>query len=237
MFGVTDIGVFIAGTIAIVLLPGPNSLYVLSVAVRSGARMGFAGALGVLTGDAILMLLTALGAAQVLQANPLIYQAIKWVGAIYLSYLGLRLIWGVIVSVRAARVDRAASHLPQDRSDETGRPSVSRAQIMAALTPVAEHRPGDVYRKACVISLLNPKAILFFLSFFVQFVSPDYAHPALSFLLLGSIVQAASVIYLSVLILGGVRLAQTFAQRRRLSALLSTTVGLLFIGFGVRLAG
>ncbi len=237
MFGVTDIGVFIAGTIAIVLLPGPNSLYVLSVAVRSGARMGFAGALGVLTGDAILMLLTALGAAQVLQANPLIYQAIKWVGAIYLSYLGLRLIWGVMASVRAARLERAASQSPGVNPEGASDPAVGRSQIMAALTLVAERRPSDVYRKACVISLLNPKAILFFLSFFVQFVSPDYAHPALSFLLLGSIVQAASVIYLSVLILGGVRLAQTFAQRRSLSALLSTTVGLLFIGFGMRLAG
>ena len=223
MLGITDLGVFIAGTIAIVLLPGPNSVYVLTVAARSGLRMGYAGAAGVFTGDAVLMLLTALGAASVLQANPLVYQAVRWSGAVYLSYLGIRLIWGTWLAVRETRAHASEGPTPV-------------AQIMQSLKPVAETSVAAVYRKALFISLLNPKAILFFLSFFVQFVDPNYAYPALSFLLLGAIVQIASLLYLSGLILGGVRLAQTFAQRRRLSALLSTTVGLLFIGFGVRLA-
>ena len=237
MLGVTDLGVFIAGTIAIVLLPGPNSLYVLTVSARSGLRMGYAGALGVLSGDTVLMVLTALGAAQVLQSNPLIYQGVRWAGALYLSYLGLRLVWGAAHAVKEAKVQRMraeASREGSDGPDGTGSDAV--AQVLAALKPVAERRPADVYRKALVISVLNPKAILFFLSFFVQFVDPTYAYPALSFLLLGAIVQTASFVYLSALIFGGVRLAQTFAQRKRLSALLSTTVGLLFIGFGVRLA-
>lgn len=237
MLGVTDLGVFIAGTIAIVLLPGPNSLYVLTVSARSGLRMGYAGALGVLSGDTVLMVLTALGAAQVLQSNPLIYQGVRWAGALYLSYLGLRLVWGAAHAVKEAKVQRMRAEASREASDGPGgTDSVAVAQVLAALKPVAERRPADVYRKALVISVLNPKAILFFLSFFVQFVDPTYAYPALSFLLLGAIVQTASFVYLSALIFGGVRLAQTFAQRKRLSALLSTTVGLLFIGFGVRLA-
>ena len=237
MLGVTDLGVFIAGTIAIVLLPGPNSLYVLTVSARSGLRMGYAGALGVLSGDTVLMVLTALGAAQVLQSNPLIYQGVRWAGALYLSYLGLRLVWGAAHAVKEAKVQRMRAEASREASDgPDGTGSVAVAQVLAALKPVAERRPADVYRKALVISVLNPKAILFFLSFFVQFVDPTYAYPALSFLLLGAIVQTASFVYLSALIFGGVRLAQTFAQRKRLSALLSTTVGLLFIGFGVRLA-
>jgi leucine efflux protein len=223
MLGVTDVGVFIAGTIAIVLLPGPNSLYVLTVAARSGLRCGYAGALGIFTGDAVLMVLTALGAASVLQSNPLVYQAVRWSGALYLSYLGVRLMWGAWLVVRQN----------QGHGDEA---PASAAQVMQALKPVAETSGAAVYRKALLISLLNPKAILFFLSFFVQFVDPNYAYPGLSFLFLGVIVQMASLLYLTVLILGGVRLAQTFAQRRQLSALLSTTVGLLFIGFGLRLA-
>jgi leucine efflux protein len=237
MLGVTDLGVFIAGTIAIVLLPGPNSLYVLTVSARSGLRMGYAGALGVLSGDTVLMVLTALGAAQVLQSNPLIYQGVRWAGALYLSYLGLRLVWGAAHAVKEAKVQRMRAEASREASDGPGGTgSDAVAQVLAALKPVAERRPADVYRKALVISVLNPKAILFFLSFFVQFVDPTYAYPALSFLLLGAIVQTASFVYLSALIFGGVRLAQTFAQRKRLSALLSTTVGLLFIGFGVRLA-
>ena len=223
MFGVTDLGVFIAGTIAIVLLPGPNSLYVLTVAARTGLRMGYVGALGIFTGDAVLMVLTALGAASVLQAHPEVYHAVRWAGALYLSYLGARLMWGAWQAVR------------QSQAQEVDAPTTA-AEVLKSLKPLSETSAHGVYRKALIISLLNPKAILFFLSFFVQFVDPNYAYPALSFLLLGMILQIASLMYLSALIVGGVRLAQTFAQRRRLSALLSTTVGLLFIAFGLRLA-
>ena len=54
-----------------------------------------------------------------------------------------------------------------------------------------------------MISLLNPKAILFFVSFFIQFVDPAYAYPAVCFLLLGIIAEVFSAIYLTVLIFAG----------------------------------
>jgi leucine efflux protein len=70
----------------------------------------------------------------------------------------------------------------------------------------------------------------------VQFVDPTYANPGVTFAMLGLIVQCVSVLYLSMLIVGGVKLANTFAKRKRLSALLNSVVGLMFIAFGVRLA-
>ena len=70
-------------------------------------------------------------------------------------------------------------------------------------------------RRAFVISLLNPKAILFVISFFVQFLDPTYAYPALSVLLLASVLQVCSVLYLSALILGGTYLAAQFRRRAR----------------------
>jgi leucine efflux protein len=84
---------------------------------------------------------------------------------------------------------------------------------------------------------MNPKAILFFVSFFIQFVSPDYPHPELSFLILGLIVQFCSALYLSVLIFGGAHLAAQFRRRQRLSATATGGVGGLFIAFSVKLAG
>jgi leucine efflux protein len=84
---------------------------------------------------------------------------------------------------------------------------------------------------------MNPKAILFFVSFFIQFVSPSYPKPWLSFLILGAIVQACSMAYLSALIFGGSYLASIFRRRHKLAALCTGSVGGLFIGFGVRLAG
>jgi leucine efflux protein len=92
------------------------------------------------------------------------------------------------------------------------------------------------FKRALVISLLNPKAILFLLSFFVQFIDPTYATPAVPFLILSAIVMAFSALYLSVLIFAGVRLAQAFSQRQRLSAGLSSAVGGLFVWFGAKLA-
>ncbi len=92
------------------------------------------------------------------------------------------------------------------------------------------------FRRALVISLLNPKAILFFVSFFVQFVDPGYAHPALSFLLLGTFCTLFSFLYLTTLILGGSRIAERFRSRSRLSAGVTSAAGALFLGFAVKLS-
>lgn len=92
------------------------------------------------------------------------------------------------------------------------------------------------YRRALVISLLNPKAILFLISFFVQFVDPSYAYPALSFLVLGGLLQLGSFLYLTTLIFGGTRLAATFRRRRKLSAGATSAAGALFLGFAAKLS-
>jgi leucine efflux protein len=92
------------------------------------------------------------------------------------------------------------------------------------------------FRRAAVISLLNPKAILFFVSFFIQFVEPGYPHPAVSFLVLGAVVQVFSGLYLTALIFGGRFLAGQFRRRRRLAAGAATGVGVLFVGFSLKLA-
>lgn len=92
MFGITDIVTFIIGTVLIILLPGPNSLYVMSIATRFGVKVGYIGALGVFFGDCILILCTVLGAASLLHNFPWMFIILKIVGALYLTYLGARLL-------------------------------------------------------------------------------------------------------------------------------------------------
>ncbi|MEV5339790.1 leucine efflux protein LeuE [Streptomyces sp. NPDC052676] len=213
MFGVIDLPTYLAGLVLIVLLPGPNSLYVLSVAARKGVRTGYAAAAGVFTGDTILMTLAALGAASVLTTTPLLFLVVKYAGAAYLAWMA----YGMLRSAWAmwkTRGERAAGGTP-------------------AAVPAGDERP---YRRALVVSLLNPKAILFLISFFVQFVDPDYAYPALSFLVLGALLQTASFLYLSLLIFGGTRLADAFRRRRRLAAGATSAAGALFLGFAVKLS-
>ncbi|MFJ2738578.1 leucine efflux protein LeuE [Streptomyces sp. NPDC087440] len=213
MLGVTDLPTYLIGLVLIVLLPGPNSLYVLSVAARRGVRSGYTAAAGVWCGDTVLMVLSAAGVASLLQANALLFGIVKYAGAGYLTWLAIGMM-------------RAAWSMWRTRHEKAD------AETPAAEAPSAIERP---YRRALVISLLNPKAILFFLSFFIQFVDPAYAYPALSFILLGALAQLASFLYLTALIFSGTRLAAAFRRRKRLSAGATTGAGVLFLGFAVKL--
>lgn len=204
-YGILSLWTYVAGTVFIIVLPGPNSLFVLATGARRGVRAGYQAALGVFLGDSILMTLTAAGAASVLKVLPMLFVALKVLGAIYLCYLGVRLLssaWRPVVSGDAQ--------------------------------PVVFGR-GSSFRKALLLSLLNPKAILFLLSFFVQFVDPAYPHPALSFLILAAILQCVSFLYLSLLIFGGARLAAGFRRRPGIARLGSAATGALFLWFAGRL--
>jgi len=211
-YGVTDLWTYVLGALGIILLPGPNSLFVLSVATARGVKAGYQGAMGVFVGDTVLLSLTALGAASLLRAYPALFMVVKYVGAGYLSWVGLSLI---LSAFRAWRAPVVASS--------------------AAVTDSPAHL-AHPFKRALVISLLNPKAILFLLSFFVQFIDPTYETPAVTFLILSAIVMPLSALYLSALIFAGVRLAQAFRRRQRLSAGLSSGVGGLFVWFGAKLA-
>ncbi|QLH22646.1 leucine efflux protein LeuE [Streptomyces sp. Rer75] len=223
MLGITDLSTYLAGLALIILLPGPNSLYVVSVAARRGPRTAYRAAGGVLCGDAVLMTLSAGGVASLLQASPALFAVVKFAGAGYLTWLavgmlrGARKLWrqgpGSARTAEAAETDGAGA--------EDG------------VASGAVERP---YRRALVVSLLNPKAILFFISFFVQFVDPEYAHPALSFVALGLWAQLFSITYLSLLIFGGTYLAAVFRRRKRLTAGLSAGAGAAFLGFAAKLS-
>ncbi|KOU14602.1 leucine efflux protein LeuE [Streptomyces sp. WM6368] len=215
MLGVTDLPTYLAGLVLIILLPGPNSLYVLSVAARRGVRTGYKAAAGVFTGDAVLMLATAVGAGALLRASPLVFTVVKFLGAGYLAWLAVGMMRGAWALWR--------TRMERDAAEAAGVPA----------DPAENERP---YRRALLISLLNPKAILFLMSFFVQFVDPSYAYPALSFLLLGGLLQTGSFLYLTLLIFGGTRLAAAFRRRKRLSAGATSAAGVLFLGFAAKLA-
>jgi leucine efflux protein len=215
MLGVVDLPTYLVGLVLIILLPGPNSLYVLSVAARRGVRSGYTAAAGVWCGDTVLMTLSAAGAASLLKANDVLFSIVKYAGAGYLSWLAfgmLRAAWGMW-RTRRERMEEAASPTPE-AVDATERP----------------------FRRALVISLVNPKAILFFVAFFVQFVDPGYAYPAFSFVVLGAFAQLASALYLSLLIFSGTKLAAAFRRRRQMSACATSAVGALFLGFAVKLS-
>lgn len=211
MFGITDISGFLIATIMIIILPGPNSLYCLSVSASQGKRAGFLAATGIVIGDSILIIATILGAGTLLRLYPAVFDTIKLVGGLYLAYLGIRLLMGAYQTF----VNR---HI-------------------LANSPVALAKPThqNYLMRALSLSLTNPKAILFFLSFFVQFVDPAYPRPYISFLILALILQVVSISYLSLLIIAGKGLAYRFASRPWLGISGMSLIGVLFLGFAVNL--
>jgi leucine efflux protein len=213
-FGIVHLPTYIIGTVLVILLPGPNSLFVLSTAARRGVRLGYRAACGVFIGDTMLMTLASIGVASVLKANPTVFLILKSAGGAYLGYLGINMI------ITAWKGRGAASSAP-------------------APTPNVETLPapvGDPLPRALGISLLNPKAILYCIAFFIQFVDPTYDHKIVSFALLGSIAQCFSFLYLSLLIFSGARLAESFRRWHRTRTARTGGAGAAFVGFGVKLA-
>ncbi|AWM79373.1 leucine efflux protein LeuE [Gammaproteobacteria bacterium ESL0073] len=210
--GVLDYWTYLLAVIGIVLVPGPNSIFVLTTAAQNGVVKGYQAACAVFLGDAILMMVSALGVASLLKTLPMLFLIVKGFGALYLCYLGFTLLRGAWLK----------SKQPVDKN--------------IGIEVVGKTRIKNPFKKALFLSLSNPKAILFFVAFFIQFVDPNYVHPSLSFFILGLTLEFISFIYLTFLIFAGVSLALWFHKRKRLETLATASVGVLFVGFGIKLA-
>ncbi len=210
--GILDYWTYLLAVIGIVLVPGPNSIFVLTTAAQGGVGKGYQAACAVFLGDAILMTVSALGVASLLKTLPMLFLVVKGVGALYLCYLGFTLLRGAWLK----------SKQPVNKD--------------ISIDVVGKARIKNPFKKALFLSLSNPKAILFFVAFFIQFVDPNYAHPSLSFFILGITLEIISFIYLTFLIFAGVSLALWFHKRKRLETLATASVGVLFVGFGIKLA-
>jgi leucine efflux protein len=210
MFGITDLATFFIGTVIIVLLPGPNSMFVMTVAARDGCRAGFSGALGIFAGDSILMMLSVAGVASLIQTTPILFMTLKLFGGGYLAWLGFGLLKHAFDKQTALAEQSSTDHL--------------------------HHKRSKPFRTALTISLLNPKAILFFISFFIQFVDPSYDQPLVSFFILGCLVQIVSQIYLASVISIAVYTRRRLNQGHWFGRLGKALAGSAFVSYGLKMA-
>ena len=208
--GIVDFSGYLLGTFLIILLPGPNSIYVLTIATQKGWRSGVWGAFGIFIGDSILMIAVALGAASLLLSSPLIFGLVRGVGALYLAWMGLGLLRsGLLRWSEGAQVKTYEIQLRLMQLHPT----------LAALS----------------LSLTNPKAIFFFIAFFSQFIHPDNSNPAYTFMYLAIVLQIMSMAYLGGLICAGQFFSKHFEGHPRSAAVLWVLAGILFIAFALRL--
>ena len=143
------------------------------------------------------------------------FEGFKIIGALYLGWIGFELL-------RAGWQRRRLGETPE-------------ASITPSACAASAQLHQDPFLRALVLSLTNPKAILFFLSFFTQFVSPTAGSVALAYFVLGLVVQVVSLSYLWMLIVTGHRLARQFEEHPRWAGAGLMLVGAFFIGFALRL--
>jgi threonine/homoserine/homoserine lactone efflux protein len=188
------------------LTPGPDVLYIVSHGLRHGARAGMVAALGIVSGCFVHVFAAAAGLSALLATSAAAFTVIKWIGAAYLLWMGVKLLFS-----RGGRLDLNAA-----RATETDL--------------------WLVWRRGFLTNVLNPKVALFFLAFVPQFIRPDAAHPALAFLLLGVLFNVNSL----PINLGYAWLAAWAARRLQVlqaaMGWMDRIAGLMFIGFGLRLA-
>ncbi len=204
-YGVLNLWTYVIGVIFIIIVPGPNSIYVLKTGVSHGVKAGYTAALGVFVGDAILIFGAYIGIASLIRTSPMLFTIVKFLGALYLLFLGLKILYASLF------------------------------QAKKATAPVIESG-HSILRKSLTLSLTNPKAILFYVSFFVQFIDFNYAYTSLSFLILAAILELVSFTYLTTLIFAGALLAKFFSHKKVLAKLGNSAVGVLFLAFAIRLA-
>ncbi len=230
--GITDVWAYLIGCIAIILLPGPNSLFVMSTAALADRRRAWSALAGVLVADTVFIIGSALGLVALLRAMPWLFDALRWVGGAYLVWLGLLL----LASAWRARGVRDAVQAGDAGSQAApGDPAHGAQQGHREPTIAARDRLSSTFRKAVTIGLLNPKAMMFYVAFFPQFVDPA-AGNWLTFVVMGAILQLCSFVYLLALVYGGASLAAAARRSAWLGTLGRSATGLLFIAFGARLA-
>jgi len=156
------LAVFLVATIALNLSPGPDMLYVISRSLGQGRRAGIVSALGIGAGTLVHTFVTAIGLSAVLLSVPIAFEFIKYAGAAYLAFLGVRM----LLSSRSG-----ASNLSSEA--------------------IAPSGLGPVFRQGVFTNVLNPKVALFFLAFLPQFVDPSKGTVALQIILLGLVFDAS----------------------------------------------
>jgi threonine/homoserine/homoserine lactone efflux protein len=207
MFDSTRFFLFLTAALLLAVAPGPGMLYVLARSLAGGKREGVLSAFGTFFGGMVHVFAAALGVSIIFARSALAFATVKYVGAAYLCFLGIRMIL------------------------DARKPEASALEINPLTKPVR-----NPLWQGVATEVLNPKTALFFLSFIPQFVNHSGGHVFLQFLMLGTTsVVLNTTADLIVIALAGplgerIRSSATFRRRQR------TVTGVIMIGLGSYLA-
>lgn len=197
---------FLSAAILLNLSPGPDMGFILAHTARGGKSAGFAAMLGIWVGAFCHVLMAALGLTAILATLAVLFSVVKWIGAIYLVWVGIR-------ALRS-----------EEDNPETENPN---HEIRGFWT---------VFRQGILVDLLNPKVAIFFLAFLPQFVVEGSGPTWAQLFLHGTLIIVIAGIIEPPIILAGDYFAEALRRSKKLSKWLNRGIGTLFIGLGVKLA-
>ena len=207
MPGIQDLWLFIFSGLLLNITPGPDTAYIVGRSVQMGWRGGAAAALGISTGCLVHVFAAALGLSALLAASSFAFTALKWIGAAYLCYMGIRML-----------LSRA-------------RPPAGDAAAAGVAIPLRQ-----VFWQGALTNALNPKVALFFLAFLPQFVAAEAPHKAAAFLMLGLIFICSGTLWCLCVAAFAAKAAGRVRQSGRAMLWIDRVLGGLFVYLGVRIA-
>jgi threonine/homoserine/homoserine lactone efflux protein len=206
MLGIHDLPVFILSGLMLNILPGPDSLLIMTRSATQGWRAGSAAAFGIGTGTCVHIFAAALGLSAVLATSAAAFTAVKLVGAAYI-------LWMAVGLLRSRK-----------REDQAVTP------VLACL-PYRK-----IFAQGFLTNVLNPKVALFFLAFVPQFIRADAPNKALAFIVLGCIFNFNGMLWCNALALFTARASARIRLAPAVSLWLNRITGGLFVWLGVKLA-
>jgi RhtB (resistance to homoserine/threonine) family protein len=209
MLGITSFTLFVAAVFLLNVTPGPDTAYIVGRSVAQGRSAGIVSALGISAGCIVHTLACAFGLTALLAASAAAFTVIKFAGALYLIYLGIRLIFA-----------KASA------GEETPK----------SAAPVSPKSLRQLFAQGFVTNVLNPKVVLFFVSFFPQFVAADSPHKILAFLTLGAVFIVMTTLWNGFVAWIAGSMTQRLSGKPVVRKWLDRGVGGAFVGLGLKLA-
>lgn len=209
MLGIHDLGLFIASGLLLNILPGPDSLLIMTRSATQGWRAGSAAAFGIGTGTLVHVMAAALGLSALLATSATAFSVVKWVGAAYIVYVGV----GLLRSKRASAAAEA---------------------VQAPALPALPYR--KIFFQGFLTNVLNPKVAIFFLAFVPQFISADAHSKPLAFVVLGCIFDFNGMLWCNALAVFTAFASARLKLKPLVAQWLNRVTGGLFLALGLRLA-
>jgi len=207
MLGIQEFWLFIISGLLLNITPGPDTAYIVGRSVQMGWRGGVAAALGISAGCLVHVFGAAIGLSALLAASSAAFTLVKWVGAAYLCFMGVKML--------------------------LARPPAPAGEVAAGNGAISLRQ---VFWQGALTNALNPKVALFFLAFLPQFVAADSPHKAAAFVLLGLIFIFNGTLWCLGVAAFAASAAGRVRQSGQALLWINRALGGLFVYLGVRVA-